>query len=247
MQLDDKKKEQIKAVLFDLDGTLLPIDTDRFVKEYMQLLTRRFSGNLDSEQFFKNLQNSTSVMIKNCDPLRTNRDVFIEDFMTRLGLEEHKVEALFSQFYNVDFPELVTCVEQGNDAVSALLAAFDKGFEVVIATKPVFPRQAITERLKWIGADNLNYSLITSYENMHSCKPSLDYYSEILSILGRKPEECVMIGNDVDDDLCAGKLGIKTVLVTDYLINRHGREIKADLEVPAEKLPELIQGGFLEL
>ena len=34
---------RIKAVLFDLDGTLLPMDQDHFVKTYFQLLAQKLA------------------------------------------------------------------------------------------------------------------------------------------------------------------------------------------------------------
>ena len=92
-------------------------------------------------------------------------------------------------------------------AQRAIELALARGFEVVIATNPVFPQKAIFERLRWGGFANKKFNLITSYENMHFCKPKPQYYAEILSKLGRTPAECWMIGNDVEEDLVAAQLG----------------------------------------
>lgn len=234
----------IKTVLFDLDGTLLPLDTDRFVDAYLKLLARKVNGTLNPEKFIKALLISTNAIIENRSRTKTNQDVFMEDFTKRLGMERQELENIFQDFYDNDFPTLVSYIEPEHNADKIVSAAFEAGFEVVIATKPVFPRQAIVERLKWIDVDNMGYKLVTSYENMHYCKPNLDYYREILSLTGRKPEECVMVGNDVDEDLCAGDLGMKTVLVTNYVINRTGRQFKADFSIPAQELPEVLKAGF---
>ena len=43
--------------------------------------------------------------------------------------------------------------------------------------------------------------------------------------LGCAPEECLMVGNDVDDDLPAEKVGMKTFLLTDCLINKEEKDI----------------------
>ena len=237
----------IKTILFDLDGTLLPIDTDKFVEAYLGLLARKFIGKFSPEKFINDLLASTNAMIENDSQTKTNQDVFMEDFTKRLGMEQGELENIFQDFYDNDFPALVSCVEPERSGLGIVSAAFESGFEVVIATKPVFPRQAIIERLKWIDADNMDYRLVTSYENMHYCKPNLEYYKEILSLIGRKPEDCVMVGNDVDEDLCAGELGMKTVLVNNYVINRTDRDFKADFLVPAQQLPELIKAGFKNL
>lgn len=56
-----------------------------------------------------------------------------------------------------------------------------------------------------------NVLLITTYENMHSCKPSPRYYLEIAEKIGRKPNECIMVGNDADADIVpAMKAGLRT-------------------------------------
>lgn len=237
----------IKTVLFDLDGTLLPIDTDGFVEAYLKLLARKFTGKIAPEKLVKDLLISTNAIIENSSGTKTNQEVFMADFTKRLGMEQGELEDIFQDFYDNDFPTLVSCVEPEHNAGSIVSAAFDSGFEVVIATKPVFPRQAIIERLKWIDADNMDYKLVTSYENMHYCKPNPDYYREILAIIGRKSEECVMVGNDVDEDLCAGELGMKTVLVNNYVINRTQREFKADLIMSAQELPEFLKAGLKNL
>ena len=63
-------------------------------------------------------------------------------------------------------------------------------------------------------------------ERMHFCKPNPAYYQEILELLGAKAEECLMIGNDVEEDMVAATLGIKTRLVTDLLISRDQLQIE---------------------
>ena len=41
------------------------------------------------------------------------------------------------------------------------------------------------------------------------------------------PEECLMVGNDVDDDMVASELGMKVFLLTDCLINKNGLDVNA--------------------
>ena len=60
---------------------------------------------------------------------------------------------------------------------------------------------------------------------------------------GCQPKESVMVGNDVDDDMAAELLGLKTFLLTDCLINKQNADISrwpnggfSDLDSWLEKL-----------
>lgn len=234
----------ITTVLFDLDGTLLPVDTDKFIKAYLGLLSRKFAQRIKPDKFVQDLLASTKAMIENRDSQKTNQEVFMGDFVSRVGIPRDKLEPMFAEFYREDYPQLKNSTGSNPGGGEIIERALDKGFEVVIATNPVFPREAIMERLAWIGAERFPYRLVTSYEIMHFCKPHLDYYREIMSVIGRRPEECIMIGNDVDEDLCVESLGIRAVLVTDYLVNHSGKDLKAYVSVTAHELPELIIRGF---
>jgi hypothetical protein len=85
--------------------------------------------------------------------------------------------------------------------------AFSQGFRVVIATNPLFPQKAIHHRMRWAGIppEKYNFSLITSYENMHFTK-SPAYYAEILGNLGWPEEPAVMVGDHVEMDLIPARV-----------------------------------------
>jgi FMN phosphatase YigB (HAD superfamily) len=104
----------------------------------------------------------------------------------------------------------------------------EKGYQLVIATNPLFPLKAIEHRIRWAGFEPSDFSYISYFENNHFCKPQIEFYREVLRDIGKKPEECLMVGNDVQEDVIANKLGIKVYLITDQLLHRTGEEIKAD-------------------
>ena len=64
----------IKAVLFDLDGTLLPMDQDEFIKTYMSRLAKYMAPYVyDPDLLLKGLWMGTGAMVKN-DGRKTNED-----------------------------------------------------------------------------------------------------------------------------------------------------------------------------
>jgi FMN phosphatase YigB (HAD superfamily) len=134
----------------------------------------------------------------------------------------------FISYYENDFHILKEAVLDTTEMQQATKLLKNKGYELVIATNPLFPKEAIEKRIEWSGIDRSDFSYVSYFEKNHYCKPNLEYYEEILQHIERRPEECMMVGNDALEDLIAGKLGITTYLITDHLLNRNGIEIKAD-------------------
>ena len=84
----------------------------------------------------------------------------------------------------------------------------------------MFPYTAQKERISWIGLSEEDFDYITSYENSHYTKPNPNYYIEICNKLGINADECLMIGNDISEDMIASsKAGIKGLLVTNWMID----------------------------
>jgi FMN phosphatase YigB (HAD superfamily) len=220
----------IRTVLFDLDGTLLPLDIDTFIRKYFRLLTVKVTAVLPIDNLADRVMRSTMVMINSLDPAKTNQQVFQEDFLADIGHPPETVLSLIDQFYEKDFSSLQDGVPASEHARAAVEGAVRHGCEVVVATNPIFPERAIRERLRWAGVDGFDYRLVTTYENMHFCKPRIEYYQEILEKIVRSPGDCLMVGNDVEEDLIASQLGIRTFLVTDLLLNPRQREYSTDYE-----------------
>lgn len=205
----------IKALLFDLDGTLLDVDMEVFLPAYLKRLAPRVAQVMDPKRFVADLLASTKVMILNDDPNRTNEDTFWSDFFCRTRLDPEEWRPVFDDFYRTDFHQLRSLTAPRPAARPLLEAAVERGYEVVLATNPVFPRVAIEARLAWGNLEGLPFRLVTSYEVMHFSKPNPRYFAEILEMIGRPPEECVMIGNDATEDMVACRVGLKTFLTTE--------------------------------
>jgi FMN phosphatase YigB (HAD superfamily) len=207
----------IKALLFDLDGTLLPHHISYFIQKYLQLLAPKFSPIVPVEKFGSILMDSSRAMGENTDPNRTLREAFLDRFLPLVKQPVEIVMPIFDQFYLEDFPKLKRYTKKTPLARKIVELAAQKGFDLVIATNPVFPESAIQERMRWAGVDGFSYQLVTHFENMHFCKPRTEYYQEITDRINVKPNECLMIGNDTEIDLSASLIGIQTYLTTDYL------------------------------
>ena len=193
----------IRAVLFDLDDTLLENNMNRFLKGYFGLLAPHMARFVAPERFMLSLLASTQAMIDNTDPTITNQQVFIADFFPRVGRTLDEMMPAFDEFYATQFVKLRDLTRLTPEAHTAVQTAFDAGCDVVIATNPLFPESAIRHRMEWANIANFSYQLVTSYEVMHFCKPRPQYYTEIVERLGHEPEECIMVGDDWENDIAA--------------------------------------------
>ncbi|KKM13119.1 hypothetical protein SY88_00520 [Clostridiales bacterium PH28_bin88] len=217
------------------------MDTENFMKQYMRLLAQRVSPYMPAQEFVHKLLAATHKMVINNDPLKTNREVFNEEFFGSTGLRKEELSPVFEDFYSRDFPSLAQYTKPNAVARQVLAKAQSKGLTLVVATNPVFPMTAIRERLRWAGVDDFGFRLVTSYEEMHFCKPNPNYYREILDYLKVNPEECLMVGNDAEEDLVAGELKITTFLVEDCLIQRGTMNQRPDYQGSMTDLLRLLE------
>ncbi len=224
----------IEMVLFDLDGTLLPMDQDVFIEKYMGLLAQKMAPyGYDPKHLVGAVWQGTEAMVKNTGE-KTNEEVFWERFRDVFGPDVMKDLPLFEEFYASDFALTRTTCGFAPEAAGIIALLKEKGLRVALATNPLFPAIATVQRIRWAGLDPDDFELVTTYENSRHCKPNPDYYREVAQKLGVKPENCLMIGNDAREDMAAEKVGMKTFLLTDCLINKDDADLsrwpKGDFE-----------------
>ena len=210
----------INTVLFDLDGTLLSIDMEEFMHSYFQAVAESFKGILEPKSLLENIMKATEYMVRNTEKEKTNQRAFEEEFERLLGCDIAPLMSRFEQFYRTDFKKIKSIARHQPLCAKVVKTLKDKGYEMVLATNPLFPRIAIEERIRWAGIDPDAFSLITAFEDMHYCKPQIEYYREILEIINKRPEQCLMVGNDAEEDMIARILGMKTFLLDAHLIKR---------------------------
>lgn len=235
----------IKHILFDLDGTLLPMDQDEFVRFYMPLLAKAYISagvEVDPKEFIGAVWAGYKAMVKN-DGSRTNREAFWS-YMDELSLpiSSEESEALALKFYEGDFNQAISVTKPVPTADQVVKAAREQGIETYLATNPVFPRCATMNRIRWAGLAAEDFKVITTYEDCRYCKPNVEYFRQILEQFDLEPSECLMVGNDVAEDLVIRQLGVKTFLVTDTMENKDDLPIESEYMGTLEDLLEFVRG-----
>lgn len=216
----------IKAVLFDLDGTLLPMDQDVFIGAYFKLLAARLAPlGYEPDMLIDSVLKGTYAMIKNDGSCR-NEDAFWRVFIGIHGEASIKDKSIIDGFYSQEFSKVKELCGFAKEAKEVVELVKVSGKRAVLATNPLFPAVATENRMRWAGLEPEAFEYYTTYENSCYCKPNPEYYKEILAKLNLKAEECIMVGNDVSDDMVATEaLGMKVFLLTDCLINKKGEDI----------------------
>lgn len=231
----------MRAILFDLDGTLLDLDLDDFLARYFAALEVAASllapHATDGAAIMPALHSATRAMMQDHSGA-TNRDVFFAEFADRTGIDLKTHWPVFETFYREVFPTLADTARPAPGGRDAVETARSLGLRVVVATNPIFPRVAVDHRIAWAGLADIDFDLVTTYEEMTACKPHPGYYRQIAGLLGVRPDECLMVGDDHVLDLAAADIGMRTY----YVGARQGvaADMSGDLATLAGLLPRLL-------
>ena len=221
-----RRKEELAlhTILFDLDGTLLPMDDGAFQEIYNRGLLSAIPCP-DPKGLLRAIWTGVKVMTQN-DGARTNSEAFWEHFLRETGLDCETCEEGFLRYYTGAFRDCVAACRPSPLSREIVDTLREKGYTVALATTPLFPREATAVRLGWAGLEEAQFALVSTYEDFHFAKPSPNYFREFCARLGVDTADCLHIGNDVWEDGAAREAGLSVALVTDCLINR--RELPLD-------------------
>ncbi|MCI8434572.1 MAG: HAD family hydrolase [Clostridia bacterium] len=216
----------LQAVLFDMDGTLLPMEQNVFAKAYFSTLAEKVAPcGYEPKKLIESVWAGTAAMVAN-DSTHTNETVFWKTFAGIFGEKAYADIPAFDEYYRTDFQALKDrCgfIPAVGETIRALKAS---GLPLVLASNPVFPMFAQQTRMRWAGVDPTDFVMITAYENMHRCKPNPAYYTEIAERLSLNPANCLMVGNDVREDMVAASAaGMQVFLIEGCVLNKDNQDI----------------------
>lgn len=206
------------TLLVDLDNTLLGNDMDTFIPAYLGALGAYLADRVAPENMVANMLAATQQMMENNSPKRTLKAAFDPWFYPPLGLVEAEMRGPLNQFYAEQFPNLRGVTQYKPEALDFIQAADQQGYRVGIATNPLFPHTAITQRLAWagLGTQNNTFCLVPSYETFHFAKPNPAFFAEFLGRIGWPEGRVLMVGNDPDHDVRGAQgMGIPIFWISD--------------------------------
>lgn len=214
--------EGLKGIFFDLDGTLLQVDMNRFIPAYVEGLAEVCADLAEPRRFTDVVLQATSALLRSERGDCSNQQLFHSAIERHLAISTDLFNQRLQRYCSDQLPALAPLITPHRLAPRILRGCFERGLKVVIATNPVFPRPLVEARLDWGAMGEFTFDLVTSYENSRFCKPNPGYFEDILQTLGLAPEHCLMVGNDTIHDLSARKAGIATYLLDTWLVDRGG-------------------------
>ena len=187
----------MKAILFDLDGTLLRLDDKLFIDIYFAELSKVFSEyNIESKKLVETIWTATGDMIKN-DGKKTNEEVFWDRFESCIDADVSNVKGLLAEFYANQFYNKVKKSSTENSlAKLAVNLAKKNGRKVILATNPVFPEDALV-RLKWTGLDVDDFDYVSHYSNSSFSKPNPKYYLDLWKLNKELLKKCGILEDNI--------------------------------------------------
>lgn len=245
-----------KTILFDLDNTLILFDEAKFFKAYIKKVAPIMSDIASPNALWQMILSATKSVLHN-NGKATNQEIFKQKFTQNFGDQTEEIWQRFLKFYKNEFDQLKTLVNVNNGISEIFSFLSKKNIKIVIASNPFWPCIAMEKRMGWAGIKKEQVDLITHMENMHFCKPRLEYYQEICQKINENPKNCLMVGDDPINDMVVKKIGMKTFLTTDN-INYENRlraiskkirfgfiskrkKIEPDYAGPLIKLPSVLE------
>jgi HAD superfamily hydrolase (TIGR01549 family) len=208
----------MKTILFDLDGTLIGMELEAFTQAYVQSITAFMSDVWDPKAFGKSLMKGLYAMVSDMGE-NTNEQTFWNSMEADFGQDMRTVGQRLLSYYENEFEACKSAIIPRKEAQDFINRAKGK-YRLVLATNPVFPIEAVKKRLEWGGIDLDAFEYISVYDNSTQNKPHAAYYQELIDKLDLDPAECIMVGNDVQEDGAAKLAGIDVFIVEGWVINR---------------------------
>ncbi len=209
-----------KAILFDLDGTLMPTTNEDFEKVYLHTLGEALSEHIEPKALLTSMWKALEVMVLDQSD-KTNETVFFDSFGELVGEDViKKIEPLFEKYYLNEFEILKTVLDDNTEMVKTIEKLKAKGYRLVIATNPMFPEVAVRQRVVFSGFNPDDFDFMSNFSIHTKTKPSIAYYKEVLKHNNLDPKDCLMVGNDMEEDMVVKALGMDAWLIDDYLIKR---------------------------
>ena len=218
-----KYETSIKAILFDLGGTLITYHVDPFVElekkisnEIEKLLCQ--NGYKISENFYFMLKTKLWKEWKQKFG-KTGTEFRLEEFLYHLlhelGIQKNDVKKLIPSIVEIIYKHDLKNIVLKPDAREVLKELKKLQFKLGIISNSSYSHHHIEDILKHLKISSyFSIVLVSSQEKV--AKPHPEIFKKALDVLGISAQEAVFVGNDLYSDIeGAKKAGIIPILIAE--------------------------------
>ncbi len=209
----------IKAVLFDMDGTL--VDTEKYYRRFWPIAMAEFGYHLTDEQVL-----SMRSLGRPFAPARL-KEWFGED------LDYYAIRARRTEMMEECLEKEGIQLKPG--AVEILEELRRRGIPAAVATASPLER---TEKYLNLTGIRPYFSKLISATQVKEGKPSPDIYLYACEQLGLEPKDCMAVEDAPNGVLSAYRAGLKVVMVSDQ--TRPSKEDRKYLDACVDRLDEIV-------
>ena len=236
----------IKAVLFDLDDTLLRLNLTAFIARYVAGTTRLLASVARTSPVALGVPYVRAFLAMDAQDREdslTNEQLFNRTMLETCGipLDDPVIADLMSYYETQIVPGFsggLVAARPVPGARETIEAVHEAGLICALATNPTFSLDCDRARMGWADVSEDDFALISTYSNSTRCKPSVRYYQEFANQLGVRLDECLMVGNDAARDIVRPDCGLRTA----YVGHARPRDAvwRGPMERLARELPDLV-------
>ncbi|MCY4464293.1 MAG: HAD-IA family hydrolase [Chloroflexi bacterium] len=193
----------IKAVLLDMDNTLLHNPDAQFASAFRQLFDDFFRDEFAIDGSIEALRAGFAHMGRDLANCPTNAEALVDCLAHWLPLAHDDADHALRRFYAEVYGQLQPLVSPADGAAALIEGLLEQGLLVAVATNPLYPESAIVQRLEWAGLGGLlnEFAFVTHSENMHFAKPRPEYIAEVVARVGIEPDEALVVGDSLVNDI----------------------------------------------
>jgi FMN phosphatase YigB (HAD superfamily) len=192
-----------RTLLVDLDNTLLRNENSVFIPALIEAFSNALSDLINPSELPDTFLEGTRAMIDNDQPDLLLLEVLVDVLARRTGIETSLLKDRIYKFYADDYRTLKKLTEPLTGARGMMQEAVRRGYRIAIATNPLYPLNAIEQRLEWAGFSSewFKPDLVASFEHLHFTKPAPAFLAELLAHMGWPEGEVIAIGDDPHNDI----------------------------------------------
>jgi len=206
--MEIRKRLRVKALLIDLDGTIVDISEPCI----------EASEKAASTLGFRNINTQIGLQIAK----RLQSNLSINPVLAEFGIDRNMGKEFLNAFLNAWYT-IVPMKTTALPKVHTTLKKLSERFQLALITRRNMPKEPIVKELKRLGLTQFFRFIVTS-QDVDEPKPSPQAFVKAADLLDVSIHDCAVVGDSIVDIQAGKAAGAKTIAVLSGLFSREELE-----------------------